>query len=269
MVEEVEEVEEKMENQENESPVKKGGELRTETENFRELFEKSLKKISEHAIVKGTVIRITDSDVIVDIGSKSEGVISKNEFFDKRKNLEVEVGDVISIYLEKTEDDSGAMVLSYEKALQIQAWDKITEALKENTPITGVITGAVKGGFTVDIGFKAFLPGSLADINFTKNMNEYIGKTFQFKVIKCDRKTLNILISRKAFLEEERKGNREKLLETLKEGDIVKGKVKSFASYGAFIDIGGVDALLHNKEISWGKINKPEDVLKIGDKSSV
>lgn len=258
-------IEEKVVSPENEPLVQKEGEVRAEAENFKELFEKSLKRVSENAVVKGKIIRITENEVIVDVGSKSEGVINKAEFLDSNNNLTVSAGDVVNIYLEKAENDKGRMVVSYSKALNIQAWDKVTTAYKEGSPVTGLITGAVKGGFSADIGVKAFLPGSQVDVVPVRNMSEYTGKTFQFKVIRCDRKNLNVLISRKAYLEDEKKQSKEKMLSTLKEGDIIKGKVKSFTSYGAFIDIGGVDALLHNKEITWGKINRPEEALKIGE----
>lgn len=235
-------------------------------EDFYNLFEQSIAKFREGEIIKGTVVQIKPDSVAVDIGYKSEGEIPVEEFYDESRNIRVQVGDKIDVYLESIEDEEGSLILSKEKADKIKIWEEVAKAYKEEGVIEGKITARIKGGLAVDIGVKAFLPGSQIDIKPIRNLDKLIGETWQFKVIKYSEKNGNIVLSRRALLEQERKEQRAKLLRSLEEGGIVEGIVKNITDYGAFIDLGGIDGLLHITDMSWGRITHPSEILGVGEK---
>jgi small subunit ribosomal protein S1 len=231
-----------------------------------ELYEESFRELEEDSVVKGTVVAITKEDVLVDIGYKSEGSIPLSEFHNAG---ELEVGNDLDVYLDKKEDQDGLIVLSKEKADFFRAWDRVREVYEENGEIEGTISEKVRGGFIVDIGVRAFLPSSQLDIRPVANIDEYVGKPFTFKVIKVNRRRRNIVLSRKALLDEARAEKKGELLGVLKKGLILEGEVKNITDFGAFIDLGGLDGLLHITDISWGRVRHPSDVLAIGDKVEV
>lgn len=236
-----------------------------EEESFEELFSKSIKRVEEGEILRGTVIKINPEYVVVDIGYKCEGQIPVFEFMDQDGKIQIKEGDKIDVFVERKETEDGYVLLSKQKASKFKIWETIEKVIKENGSIEGKIVERVKGGFIVDIGAKAFLPGSQADIKPIKDFDSLVGKSFQFKILKANRKKTNIIVSRKALLEEERDRIRKRTIESLREGLIVDGIVKNITDYGAFIDIGGVDGLLHISDISWGRISHPSDILSIGD----
>jgi small subunit ribosomal protein S1 len=242
---------------------------RGEVEDFRKLYEESLKTIEEGDILKGIVMAVDDEYVTVDIGYKSEGQIAISEFRDKDGSVGVSVGDEIDVLLEKKEDDDGLITLSKEKADKLKAWRSVSKAFREGEIVDGTITSRIKGGLTVDIGINAFLPGSQVDIRPVRNLDKFIGRRFKFKVIKFNKKRSNIVLSRRALLEEERKVLRAETLKHLREGEILEGVVKNITDYGAFVDLGGIDGLLHITDISWGRINHPSEKLSVGEKITV
>tara|TARA_B100001971_G_scaffold129103_1_gene118973 strand:- start:5478 stop:7199 length:1722 start_codon:yes stop_codon:yes gene_type:complete len=223
----------------------------------------------EGEVYKGKVINITDDLVTIDIGYKQEGLVFAKEFRNYDGSLKVKVGDEIEVYLEKLESHLGNLVLSKDKAEILKAWDKISEACENGDAVKGTVIAKVKGGLSVDIGVKAFLPGSQIDIRPTKNLDKFIGKTMEFKVIKFNKKRGNIVLSRRAILQEERGKLRDETLEQISEGMIVKGIVKNITDYGAFIDLGGVDGLLHITDMSWGRVKHPSNLLAVGDEIDV
>ncbi len=248
-----------------------GGENREE---FLTLLEQDSRgrgtNIKEGGIVQGTVSRITDDHVIVDIGHKSEGEVPIIEFKrDDNRKLTVEVGEKIEVYLDRFEDENGDMILSYERAEMLKAWDRIAEAHEKNEIITGKIMARVKGGLAVDIGVKAFLPGSQVDLRPVRNLDKLIGNDFQFKIIKFNKKRGNIVLSRRVLLEQDREKLRTVTLDNLKEGAQLKGIVKNITDYGAFIDLGGIDGLLHITDMSWGRINHPSELFEVGQEIDV
>ena len=206
---------------------------------------------------------------MVDIGYKQEGLVSVKEFLNYDGSLKVEEGQEIEVYLEKLESSMGNLILSKDKAEILKAWDKISEACEQGTPIEGTVVSKVKGGLSVDIGVKAFLPGSQIDLRPTRFLDKYIGKKFEFKVIKFNKKRGNIVLSRRAILQEERGKMRGEILDQIQEGMIVKGVVKNITDYGAFIDLGGIDGLLHITDMSWGRVKHPSNILNIGDEIEV
>lgn len=223
----------------------------------------------EGEVYKGKIINITDDLVTIDIGYKQEGLVFAKEFRNYDGSLKVKIGDEIEVYLEKLESHLGNLVLSKDKAEILKAWDKISEACENGDPVKGTVIAKVKGGLSVDIGVKAFLPGSQIDIRPTKNLDKFIGKTMEFKVIKFNKKRGNIVLSRRAILQEERGKLRDETLEQISEGMIVKGIVKNITDYGAFIDLGGVDGLLHITDMSWGRVKHPSNLLAVGDEIDV
>lgn len=223
----------------------------------------------EGEVFKGKVINIGPDFVLVDIGYKQEGLVATKEFQNFDGSLKIKQGDTIEVYLEKLESSLGNLVLSKDKAEILKAWDKISEACEQGTPLEGTVVAKVKGGLSVDIGVKAFLPGSQIDLRPTRYLDKYIGKTMQFKVIKFNKKRGNIVLSRRAILQEERNKMREEILTQIQEGMIVKGIVKNITDYGAFIDLGGIDGLLHITDMSWGRVKHPSSLLNIGDEIEV
>lgn len=242
------------------------------TENFAELFEQSLIEIdmTPGAIVSGTVIEIDSDWVTVHAGLKSEGVIPRIEFLDEQGNLALEIGDVVKVALETVEDGFGATRLSREKAKRAESWMELEAAYEKNDIVTGVINGKVKGGFTVDLNnIRAFLPGSLVDVRPVRDTLHLEGQQLEFRLIKLDRKRNNVVVSRRAVLESVSTEERDALLETLQEGMSVKGIVKNLTDYGAFVDLGGVDGLLHITDMSWKRIKHPSEIVNVGDEIDV
>ena len=224
------------------------------TESFAELFEQSLSttQLQPGAIVIGTVMDITSDSVIVNAGLKSEGVIPRLQFLNPEGDLEVAVGDQIEVALDAVEDGFGATRLSREKAKRHAAWELLDKAFEADDTVKGVINGKVKGGFTVDLGsVRAFLPGSLVDVRPVRDTSYLEGKELEFKVIKLDRRRNNVVVSRRAVVEQEYSAEREALLESLEEGQELKGVVKNLTDYGAFVDLGGIDGLLHITDMAW------------------
>src|SRR5208282_5412590 len=212
-------------------------------------------------IVKGTVIEVRPKEVLVDIGYKSEGVIPANEFEDIKV---VKVGDVIDVLIEKLEDKEGMVVLSKEKAEFKQNWDKILTICNEGGTISGKVKAVVKGGLLVNIGVEAFLPASQIDVTTVKNLTTFVGNTYDFKVVKINQERQNIVLSRRELIEQERNDRRSKLLSEMTPGDIRKGTVKNITDFGAFIDLNGIDGLLHITDMSWGRVGHPSEILKVG-----
>ena len=242
------------------------------TESFAELFEQSLTgtEMRPGAIVLGTVIDITSESVIVNAGLKSEGVIDRIQFIGNDGELEVNVGDQVEVALDAVEDGWGTTRLSREKAKRHQAWQFLEKAFDDEETVTGMINGKVKGGFTVELGnIRAFLPGSLVDVRPVRDTSYLEGKDLEFKVIKLDRRRNNVVVSRRAVVEKEYSEEREKLLETLQEGQEVKGIVKNLTDYGAFVDLGGIDGLLHITDMAWRRVKHPSEVVEIGDEIMV
>ena len=244
-------------------------ESNNQEESFAALFEESLKHedVKEGDIVKGRVIHVGKDHVVVDIGYKSEGTIPLYEFTQADGTVGVKEGDEIDVFLESREDEDGLCVLSKEKADRLKVWDEISGACERDELIEGTISARVKGGLSVTIrgGVKAFLPGSQVDLRPVRNLDEFIGKTHHFKVIKFNKKRGNIVLSRRVLLEKERAELKEKTLEKLKEGQIVEGIVKNLTEYGAFIDLGGIDGLLHITDMCWGRVNHPSELFQVGD----
>ena len=241
-----------------------------EPEDFQTLYEESLKTLEEGQILRGIVVDITPDHVTVDVGYKSEGQIPMQEFLKRDKKVDVKIGDRIDVLLEKKEGEEGLLTLSKEKADKIKVWKDISRSCREGEVIEGEIVGKVKGGLSVDIGrIQAFLPGSQIDLKPVRNLDALVGQRLKFKVIKFNRKRNNIVLSRRVLLDEERKQLREETLINLKEGDIIEGTVKNLTDYGAFIDLGGMDGLLHITDISWGRIGHPSEKLSVGDRIRV
>ncbi|MBU5615036.1 30S ribosomal protein S1 [Geomonas azotofigens] len=235
---------------------------------FADLFQDSLRQPQSGEVVKAVVVQIEQDVVLVDVGYKSEGAIRIGEFIDENGELTVKVGDEVNVYFERGENIRGHMVLSKKKADSQVAWEAIAAAGEGGT-IEGKITGKVKGGMTVDVGVEAFLPASQVDLRPGGNMDRFVGQTYEFRILKLNRKRGNLVLSRRVLLEEERDKARTETLATLKEGDIVSGVVKNIAEYGAFVDLGGVDGLLHVTDMSWGRLGHPSEMVKVGDTLNV
>ncbi len=244
------------------------------SENFAALFEASLAEGDlgrEGEIVTGVVVQVGRDSVVVDIGGKSEGVIPRNEFAGTGGEINVKAGDKVDVFIESRENDDGLVTLSKEKADKMKVWDEISSACERDELIEGTISQRVKGGLSVTIrgGVKAFLPGSQVDLRPIRNLDKLIGQTYQFKVIKFNKKRGNIVLSRRVLLEKERDEMKAKTLETLQEGMTVKGTIKNITEYGAFVDLGGIDGLLHITDMSWGRVNHPSEVFQVGDEVQV
>ena len=237
-------------------------------ENFAALFEESLsrKEMRIGEVITAEIVRVDENFVVVNAGLKSESYISAEEFRNDRGELDVKPGDFISVAIESLENGYGETRLSRDKAKRLAAWHELEEALEKGTMVTGVINGKVKGGLTVTVnGIRAFLPGSLVDIRPVKDTTPYENRQMEFKVIKLDRKRNNVVVSRRAVLEETQGEERQKLLESLQEGAVVKGIVKNITDYGAFVDLGGIDGLLHITDLAWRRVKHPSEILSVGD----
>ena len=240
--------------------------------NFEKLLDENLSTLimKQGSLVTGIVIDILDNHVVVHVGLKSEAVVAVSEFYNESGELELKIGDEVQLTLEAIEDGHGNTRVSREKAIKQEVWKRIEDCLANDSILKGLITGSVKGGMTVDVqGIKAFLPGSLAEVIPTKDLEHLVGNYEEFKVIKLDKDKNNVVLSRKAVLQEANSEEREKLLSTLAEGQVVKGVVKNLTDYGAFVDLGGIDGLLHITDISWSRINHPSEAIKIGEKLDV
>ena len=246
---------------------KPGGEIGED--DFRTLFEQSIQAVQPGGIVKGKVVDITPTHVVVDVGYKTEGQISLKEFFDREGKIQVKVGDEVDVLFESPEGDDGDIVLSREMAQDIKIWEKIEKAYREESPVEGVILARVKGGFNVDVGVPGFLPGSHVDIRATRNLDKFVGKTDRFIILKYNQMRGNVVVSRKAMLEKERGVLKKDTLKILEEGVILEGVVKNITGYGAFVDVGGIDGILHITDMSWGRINHPSDLVKVGESIKV
>ncbi len=243
-------------------------------DSFAALFEKSVENgdfAREGEIISGTVVSVGRDAVVVDIGGKSEGVIPLREFADANGASAVKAGDHVDVYIESRENDDGLVTLSKEKADKMKVWDEISNACEADELIEGTISQRVKGGLSVTIrgGVKAFLPGSQVDLRPIRNLDKLIGQTYKFKVIKFNKKRGNIVLSRRVLLERERDEMKQKTLEVLTEGMVVKGTIKNITEYGAFVDLGGIDGLLHITDMSWGRVNHPSEVFQVGDEVTV
>jgi small subunit ribosomal protein S1 len=226
------------------------------------LMEKSFKELRENTIVRGTILDIKPQVVLVDIGYKSEGAIPVSEFEDD----EIEVGDEVEVLLERLENDEGMVVLSKEKAAHKQNWDKIVKVFQDGGLVKGKVKGVVKGGLTVNVGVEAFLPGSQIDIIPPKDLNEYVGNVYEFKIVKINDERKNVVLSRREVIEAERAEQRQRFLETVKIGDKVEGAVKNITDFGVFVDLSGMDGLLHITDMSWGRINHPSEMVAVGQR---
>ena len=238
-------------------------------ENVMNLYEESFKRFAEGEVVTGRIISIDKDHVLVDIGYKSEGQIRLSEFKNEEGNITAELGDSVEVMVEWWDDEEERVVLSKEKAANIKIWDAIKKSYDEDGTVEGVISSRVKGGFSVDLGVQAFLPGSQADLRPIRNLDELVGKTFEFKILKYNRKRSNIVLSRRAILEKEREEKRATTLTSIHEGQVVEGIVKNITDYGVFIDLGGVDGLLHITDISWGRVKHPSELFSVGDAITV
>ncbi|MBW1772534.1 MAG: 30S ribosomal protein S1 [Deltaproteobacteria bacterium] len=237
--------------------------------NFMALYEESLKSIQEGELVRGEIVQVDKEFVLVDIGYKSEGQIPIHEFVDPEGNNTAKVGDKVDVLLEKREDDEGIITLSKEKAAKIKIWDEIKAIYEKGGIIQGKITSRVKGGMSVDIGLQAFLPGSQIDLKPVRDFDALIGTDHDFKILKYNRRRSNIVLSRRALLEAERMSLREKTLEVLENDAVLDGVVKNITEYGLFIDLGGIDGLLHITDMSWGRVGHPSEMYQVGDPITV
>jgi small subunit ribosomal protein S1 len=233
------------------------------------IYDDSFRNMAEGEVVKGTVLQVTETDIVVDVGYKSEGLIPVTEFLDETGQVTVQPGDMVDVLLERTEDREGHIVLSREKAEKMKIWDEVEKAYSERKVVIGRVIERIKGGLAVDIGVRAFLPGSQIDIRPVRNLDALKGQELRMRVIKVNKKRGNIVLSRKALLEEENAEKKKTTLETLAEGKVLRGTVKNITDYGAFIDLGGIDGLLHITDMSWGRVGHPSELFKVNDEVDV
>ena len=236
---------------------------------LRQLVEESFQHLREGDVVRGTVVAINDSDVVVDIGFKSEGLIPRSEFVDREGKVTVKPGDEVDVLVERFDEMLGEIRLSRERAAKIRVWEVLETAYREGHPVRGKVVERVKGGLAVDIGVRAFLPGSLVDLRPTRRLEDYVGEEVEARIINFDRRRANVVLSRKVMLEAQISTQKEETLTRLDEGMIVTGSVKNITDYGVFIDLGGIDGLLHVTDISWGRVGHPSEYFKVGDEVKV
>jgi small subunit ribosomal protein S1 len=249
--------------------LKKNQKPAEDMDSLMDMYEESFKRFAEGAVVSGRIISVDKDHVLVDIGYKSEGQIRTQEFMDEDGNLNATVGDPVDVMVEWWDDEEERVVLSKEKAAKVKVWEDIKKAYDEERTVEGVIINRVKGGFSVDIGVPAFLPGSQADLRPIRKLDEMVGKKFTFKILKYNRKRSNIVLSRRAILEEERNASRTSTLASIQDGQVVEGVIKNITEYGVFVDLGGVDGLLHITDISWGRVKHPSELFSVGDTITV
>jgi small subunit ribosomal protein S1 len=238
-------------------------------EDLMEMYEESIKRFREGEVVNGRIIAVDKDYVLVDIGYKSEGQIRIQEFRDENGEINAKLNDEVEVMVEYWDDEEERVILSKEKAAKVKVWDAIKTCYDDSGTIEGVITNRVKGGFSVDVGVQAFLPGSQADLRPIRNLDELVGKSFPFRILKYNRKRSNIVLSRRVLLEEERESKRSQTLAAIHEGKVMAGTVKNITEYGVFVDLGGLDGLLHITDISWGRVKHPSELYSVGDKIQV
>jgi len=236
---------------------------------MRELVEESFQHLREGDVVRGTIVAFNDNDVVVDIGFKSEGIIARSEFTDRDGKLTVKPGDEVDVLVERFDEMVGDIRLSRERAAKIRVWEVLETAYRDGAPVRGKVVERVKGGLAVDIGVRAFLPGSLVDLRPTRRLEDYVGEEIEAKIINFDRRRANVVLSRKVMLEAQISTLKDETLAHLEEGAIVTGTVKNITDYGVFIDLGGIDGLLHVTDISWGRVGHPSEYFKVGDEVKV
>ncbi len=234
-------------------------------EQLLSMYENSLKQFAEGEVVVGKIVAMDRDYVLVDIGYKSEGQIRTSEFKNEKGELDINVGDDVEVMIEYWDEENETLVLSKEKAVKVKVWEAIKETYDNDGVIDGVIVSRVKGGFSVDVGLQAFLPGSQADLRPIRNFDEMVGQTYQFKILKYNRRRNNIVLSRRVLLEADLEAKRTEVLANIAEGQVVEGIVKNITEYGVFVDLGGVDGLLHITDISWGRVRHPAEMFSIGD----
>jgi small subunit ribosomal protein S1 len=239
------------------------------TNDFESLMEQSLRAPRQGDVLTGTVLLITRDNVIIDINYKCEGQVPLAEFLDHDGNVTVQEGDEVDIYFEGTETENGTVMLSHAKAEKFKIWRELEHAFQTETPVEGVVLGKVKGGLQVDIGVPAFLPGSHVDLRPARNLDRYVGQRGRFHILKFNRARGNVVVSRRSVIEHERASLKEQTLKVLEEGVILEGTVKNITDYGAFVDLGGIDGLLHITDMAWGRLQHPSEVVKVGDKVKV
>ncbi|HNT42521.1 MAG TPA: 30S ribosomal protein S1, partial [Tenuifilaceae bacterium] len=234
---------------------------------LEDIYDKTLSTVAENEVVEGTVVAITKREVFVNVGYKSEGVLSISEF---RYNPDLKVGDKIEVYVESSEDKRGQLVLSHKNARVLRSWDRVNAALEKDEIIKGYIKCRTKGGMIVDVfGIEAFLPGSQIDVKPIRDYDIYVGKTMEFKVVKINQEYKNVVVSHKALIEAELEQQKKEIISKLEKGQVLEGTVKNITSYGVFIDLGGVDGLIHITDLSWGRVNHPEEVVQLDQKLNV
>ncbi|MDE5787667.1 MAG: S1 RNA-binding domain-containing protein, partial [Bacteroidaceae bacterium] len=230
-------------------------------------YEGSLNKIDDHKVVDGTVISINKREVVINIGSKSDGIIPAGEF---RYNPDLKVGDTVEVYIDNQEDKKGQLVLSHKKARASRSWDRVNEAMENEEIIKGYIKCRTKGGMIVDVfGIEAFLPGSQIDVKPIRDYDIFVGKTMEFKVVKINQEYKNVVVSHKALIEAEMEAQRQEIMSHLEKGQVLEGTVKNITSYGVFIDLGGVDGLIHITDLSWGRVSDPKEIVELDSKINV
>lgn len=247
----------------------KEGEVAAGASDFETLFEESLRSVKPGGVVKGTVVGITATHVLIDVGYKSEGQIPLQEFQDRQGDLQVQIGDEVDVFFDSSEGEGGGIVLSRERAENIKIWEEIEKAYRDEIGVEGVIIGKVKGGFKVDVGVPGFLPGSHVDIRPTRNLDKFVGTKDRFAILKFNRARGNVVVSRRVLLEKERETLKKEVLKVLEEGVILEGTVKNITGYGAFVDLGGIDGILHISDMSWGRISHPSEIVQVGEKVKV
>ena len=230
-------------------------------------YDETLARVTENEVVEGTVISITKREVTVNIGTKSDGIIPVSEF---RYNPELKVGDVVEVYVENQEDSKGQLILSHKKARASKSWERVNEALENKEIIKGYIKCRTKGGMIVDIfGIEAFLPGSQIDVKPIRDYDVFVGKTMEFQIVKINQEYKNVVVSHKALIEAELEAQKQEIISKLEKGQVLEGTVKNITSYGVFIDLGGVDGLIHITDLSWGRVNDPHEIVELDQKLNV
>ena len=236
-------------------------------EELQNAYDETLNKVADHQVVEGTVTHVDKKEVIVNIGYKSDGIISASEF---RYNPELKVGDKVEVYVETAEDKKGQLVLSHKKARLSKSWDRVNEALEKEEIVTGYIKCRTKGGMIVDVfGIEAFLPGSQIDVHPIRDYDVFVGKTMEFKIVKINQEFRNVVVSHKALIEAELEAQKKEIISKLEKGQILEGTVKNITTYGVFVDLGGVDGLIHITDLSWGRVSDPHEVVALDQKLNV
>ena len=244
-----------------------GANANVSKEDLAKAYDETLNKISENQVVEGTVISVDKKEVVVNIGYKSDGIIPASEF---RYNPELKVGDKVEVYVENQEDKKGQLVLSHKKARLSKSWERVNAALENEEVIQGYIKCRTKGGMIVDVfGIEAFLPGSQIDVHPIRDYDVFVGKTMEFKVVKINQEFRNVVVSHKALIEAELEAQRKEIISKLEKGQILEGTVKNITSYGVFVDLGGVDGLIHITDLSWGRVSDPHEVVALDQKINV